>query len=66
VQLIGNENALAHERVMRAQALPGAHQAARMLAWWLTRGGARIRGSRLLRGGDRAPTYRTIAVVDLA
>lgn len=66
VQLIGNENARAHERVMRAQALPGAHQAARMLAWWLTRGGARIRGSRLLRGGDRAPTYRTIAVVDLA
>jgi SAM-dependent methyltransferase len=65
VQLIGNENARTHERVMRAQALPVAHQAARVLAWWLTRGGARISGSRLLRGGDRAPTYRTIAVVDL-
>jgi hypothetical protein len=66
VLLVGNESTSAHGRVMRAQALPGLHQAARALAWALTRGGARIRGSRLLRGGDRAPTYRTIAVVDLA
>jgi SAM-dependent methyltransferase len=65
VHLVGNESAATHERVMRAQALPGLHQAARALAWSLTNGGARIRGSRLLRGGDRAPTYRTIAVVDL-
>ena len=75
VRLIGNESVAAHERIVRAEARRPSRAAARLVRAALE-GSARARGRprarraaraalRLVRGGDRAPTYRTIAVLDV-
>jgi hypothetical protein len=75
VRLLGNESVTAHERIMRAEARRPGRTATRAVSAALA-GGVRAHGRprarraagamlRLLRGGDHAPTYRTIAVLDL-
>jgi SAM-dependent methyltransferase len=74
VRLLGNESTSAHLLVMRMHValhwLPPFQLLVRALAAGLRPGGkGRWLSSRVLwrvRGGDRPPTYRTIAVVDIA
>jgi SAM-dependent methyltransferase len=72
VRLLGNESLPAHELIMRAEAgrvsRYGAQVVEKTLGWAVRRDG---RAGRLgafalaaVRGGDRPPTYRTIAVLD--
>ena len=70
IRVLGNENVHAHYWLMRPEAGPwtnlAAQAAERVLAPSATEGrasGAARQALRLLRGGDRPPTYRTIAVV---
>jgi len=73
VRLLGNENVASHERLVRAELSPLPAAAGRLvalaLASALRRGG---RGGRLadwllarVRGGDREPAYRAVAVLDV-
>jgi hypothetical protein len=75
VRLIGNESVGAHEWIMRAEARRPSHAVARLVSTALAaslRDRGRPRAHRaarallgLLRGGDRPPTYRTLAVLDV-
>jgi len=75
VRLIGNESVAAHEWIMRAEARRPGDAAARLVSAALAvsardSGRPRVRRParallRLLRGGDRRPTYRTLAVLDV-
>jgi SAM-dependent methyltransferase len=73
LQLLGNENVASHVRLVRFELNPvgflGGRLAAMPLAWALRRPGrARALAARTLRrirGADRPPVYRTIAVLDL-
>jgi len=67
LRLVGNENVRAHEALMRAEAGRVSRLGAQVVEKLLVpavRRGAAGRAVRLLRGGDRPPTYRTIAVLD--
>ncbi|MGI8804875.1 MAG: hypothetical protein ACR2IN_04185 [Thermoleophilaceae bacterium] len=75
VRLLGNESLAAHEWIVRAEAWRPGREAARLVRAALA-GSARERGRprarraaravlSLVRGGDRPPTYRTIAVLDV-
>jgi hypothetical protein len=71
VGLIGNESIAAHERLMRLEAEPRlavlTSALLRLLGPAAGGGAAKRPAARalaLLRGGDVAPTYRTIAVLD--
>ena len=75
VRLLGNESLGAHERIVRAEARRPGRAVARLVRAALAgsareRGRPRARGAAravlsLVRGGDRPPTYRTIAVLDV-
>ncbi len=73
VRLVGNEWVRAHELVARAEITPGVNSAALAVARLFERitaangsGAAAARTMmRALRGWDRRPTYRTIAVLDV-
>lgn len=74
VRVIPNEHTTSHARLVRAELSPLLFVPTRALAW-LTgvalRRGPRARGLagrllRVVRGGDRAPSYRTIYVLDIA
>jgi hypothetical protein len=70
--LLGNESVAAHERVAKAEALPKGALASALISKafdpFVRRGRSRRGAARsvlsLLRGGDRRPYYRTIAVLD--
>jgi SAM-dependent methyltransferase len=72
VRLLGNESVLAHERVMRAEAGRFSRYAAQVTEKLLgaavrrdgPAGAAGNRALAMVRGNDRPPTYRTIAVLD--
>ena len=74
LQLIGNESVTSHVRLVRVELSVGGFLAARLAAIPLARalrgrGRRRAVAERLLRrirGSDRPPVYRTIAVLDVA
>jgi SAM-dependent methyltransferase len=74
VRVIANEHVASHARLVRAELSPLLFVPTRALAWLAgvaLRRGPRARSLagralRVVRGGDRAPSYRTIYVLDIA
>ncbi len=71
VRLLGNESVAAHVTVTRRELslrwFVATRTLARVLAWGLARDARWSRRAlRRIRGGDRPPVYRTVAVLDVA